>query len=124
MRYAGGWCPTTPQPLTRSRLCLEPPFPQERGLSFLIRAIQNRPLSERPNILRSELSSRILRGGMPIYPERLADRVWRFALGSPLGDLLAKVNPDLRPADLDALGLGAGHASLSPLADFLRLDLG
>jgi hypothetical protein len=39
-------------------------------------------------------------------------------------DLMTQFGGELRPTDLDALFLGSRHASSSPFADLLRLDLG
>ena len=60
---------------------------------------------------------------MPVDAESLSDTVRCLPFVSPLGNFLANLNADPRPANLNALGLGSGHTGLCSLADFLRLNL-
>ena len=60
---------------------------------------------------------------MTINPEGLGDGIGRLAIGSPLGDFLANLNPEPWPTDFDAFRLRSGHPGLCSLADFLRLHL-
>ena len=76
----------------------------------------------RPSDLK--LSSGILRRSMPIDAQSLGDGIGCLALCSPLGDFLAQFDLKPGPANLDPLGLGAGHSGLGAVADLLRLDLG
>jgi hypothetical protein len=50
-------------------------------------------------------------------PQGLGDGIGRFPVCGPLGNFLAKFDPELRSSDPDALGLRPGHTALCAVAD-------